>query len=155
MNDIRRILVPTDFSPCSEAALEYAIHLAQRLGAELHVLHVWEVPVGIGVDAIHVVALPEGGRTSLADFVRGEAEKELGKLMSQLETRGLSAFAKLVPGEAARQILEAAKDADLVVMGTHGRGAVAHFLLGSVAERVVRKSDTPVLTLRVPEQARP
>jgi len=152
MTDIRRILVPTDFSPCSEAAMEYAIHLAQRLGAELHLLHIWEVPVGIGVEAIHVVALPEGGRTSLADFVRGEAEKELGKLMSELQKRGLTVHGKLVPGEAARQIIEAAKDVELVVMGTHGRGAVAHFLLGSVAERVIRKCTTPVLTLRVPEE---
>lgn len=134
--------------------MEYALHLAQKLGAEIQLLHIWEVPVGIGVEAIHVVALPEGGRTSLTDFVRGEAEKELGRVMTDLQKRGFAVQGKLVPGEAARQIIDAAKDADLVVMGTHGRGAVAHFLLGSVAERVIRKCTTPVLTIRVPEEGK-
>ncbi|MBI2391347.1 MAG: universal stress protein [Deltaproteobacteria bacterium] len=151
MPTIRRILVPTDFSRCSEAAMDYALDLAQKLGAQVQLLHVWEVPVGIGVEAIHVVSLPEGGRASLAEFVRGEAEKELGRLMTSLKERGFTVQAKLTTGEPGRQIVDAAKEADLVVMGTHGRGAVAHFLLGSVTERVIRKSTTPVLTIRVPE----
>jgi universal stress protein A len=148
MPKLEHILVATDFSPCSDAALEYAIFLAGKVGAKLHVLHVWEVPVGIGVESLQWVALPDGGRASLTDFVRGEAEKELALLRDKLDKRGLRLETHLVAGDAARVVIEKSKDYDLLIMGTHGRTAVAHFLLGSVAERVVRKATVPVLTFR-------
>ncbi len=145
---IERILVPTDFSPCADHALEYALLLREKLGAKLTLMHVWEVPQGIGIESMPFIAMQGGDRVSLMDYVRAEAEKSLAELVDKLAKRGIEVGSKLVPGYAPLMILEAQKDYDLIVIGTHGRGAIAHFLLGSVAERVVRKAKTPVLTIR-------
>lgn len=145
---IERILVPTDFSPCSARALDYALLLREKLGAKVTLIHVWEVPQGIGIESMPFVAMQGGDRISLMDYVRAEAEKSMEELVASLTKRGIEVESRIVAGSAALMILEAQKDFDLIVMGTHGRGVVAHFLLGSVAERVVRKAKTPVLTVR-------
>jgi nucleotide-binding universal stress UspA family protein len=145
---IRKILVPTDFSRCADAALDYALTLGERFGATTELLHVWEVPQGIGIEAMPFVAMQGGERLSLMDFVRAEAEKSLDEKVAELKRRGVVVSSRLVPGNAAQAILDASTGFDLIVIGTHGRGAVMHFLLGSVAERVVRKSKIPVLTVR-------
>lgn len=144
---LERVLVPTDFSPCADQALEYALMLAERFSAIVTVLHVWEVPQGIGIESMPFVAM-QGTVVTLMDFVRTEAEKSLAELVARLEQRGVKVESRLVAGYAPMMIIEAQSDFDLIVMGTHGRGVVAHFLLGSVAERVVRKAKIPVLTLR-------
>jgi|KBSSwiStaDraftv2_1062776.scaffolds.fasta_scaffold48265_1 nucleotide-binding universal stress UspA family protein len=116
---IHRILVPTDFGPASDAALAQARQLAAALGASLHLVHVLE-------DA------------QRADALAASLEAALGH-----ETAVLN-------GPTAPTIVEYATDRafDLIVMGTHGRTGVAHLLLGSVAEQVVRTAPCPVLTVR-------
>lgn len=148
---IERILLPTDFSECSQHALEYALLLREKLGAKITLLHVWEVPQGIGLESMAFIATSSGDSVTLMEYLRGQAEKSLAELVAKLKRRGVEVDSKLAPGSAALTILEHQKGFDLLVMGTHGRGAIAHFLLGSVAERVVRKATVPVLTIRVPE----
>lgn len=135
----RRILVPTDGSEGARAALEHAMGLAELTGAELHVVHAVDptlVPPEIGGENV-VGALKEAGRT-LVERARERASDEgLG-----VETAVLSG----PPHEAVRRYA-ADRDVDLVVMGTHGRTGLDRWLLGSVAERLVRTSPVPVLTV--------
>lgn len=152
---IRRILVPTDFSTCSAAAMEVAIDLAKTYGAEVELLHVWMVPPSMGIEASLVVEGPGGERLSLAELVHVEAERALARAADELARRGLSrVHTRLVLGDPALKILAESERFDLIVMGTHGRGAIGHALFGSVAERVVRKSRCPVLTVRDGEPPR-
>lgn len=145
---IRRILVPTDFSPCADHALEYALELRDKLGASITLLHVWEMPQGLGVESMPMFLSRGGEKLSLMEAIRGHAEKELEALVARLEKRGIRVETKLLAGAARWTIIEASQGFDLIVMGKHGRGAVKQFLLGSVAERVVRHSTVPVLTVR-------
>lgn len=145
---IRKILMPTDFSACSDNALEHALLLRDRFAAALELLHVWEVPQGVGVESMPFIAMQGGDRMSLMDYVRAEAEKSLNEKVEELKRRHVAVTSRLLPGNPAHVILEASEGFDLIVLGTHGRGAVMHFLVGSVAERVVRRSRIPVLTVR-------
>jgi nucleotide-binding universal stress UspA family protein len=144
---IRRILVPIDFSEPSEAARQYAFMLAQRFHSR--------------VDLLHVVAAPylydpwgtEGVAIRMADLLRESeqvAQKQLLKLVPKTGPLAGRVTATTTTGFAVDQILETvdARRVDLVVMGTHGRGLVGHLVLGSVAERVVRRSPVPVLVTR-------
>ena len=145
MSRIKRILVPTDFSPTAEIALQYAIDLAPA-GASIHVIHVVDdtgllasYPDGMYVDTAALRAdLVTEAQTRLFDAVR--------KMPSEYGTVSTEVFV----GRPVAAIVEAAKmrKADLIVMGTHGRGALAHLVLGSVAERVLRTAQCPVLTVR-------
>ena len=142
---ITRILVPTDFSRPSEQALHYAHDLAQQFGASLHLLHVVNRPLlaeGLAAEA-HLSQKFE------SDKVRG-TEARLRKLAPD------AASADVVFGYASRTIVDWASrlGADLIVMGSHGRVGVAHLMLGSVAEAVVRTARCPVLTVRQPIKKR-
>lgn len=134
---IRRILVPTDFSPCSAAALRYALELAEQVDAEVDLLHV--LPPDEDPPSVDS---PPSGATPPTSF--DAALHELGP-EKVLRVRTL-----LERGDPADVIMRVAREVghDLVVMGTHGRSGVAYLLLGSVAERVVRRAPCPVLTLR-------
>ena len=149
MMTLKNILVATDFSETSEAALVYARELAQAFGGTLHVLH---VAGNIAASAIGV----EGYTTdfiALQREVEESARKQLDGLVSEADRRALSAKTiVLTSNSPAQSIVSYAKDAhiDLVVVGTHGRGGMAHVLMGSVAERVVRMAPCPVLTVRHP-----
>ncbi len=141
MPDIRRILVPVDFSAPSDGALDFAIELAQKLGAEVHLMHVYQLPV---------YALPDGAMMAGPEFttkVTTELQKSLTDLAKSKPGSPLKTH--LVEGVPYREIVRMAGelDADLVVMGTHGRTGIRHLLLGSVAERVVRSSEVPVITV--------
>jgi nucleotide-binding universal stress UspA family protein len=132
-----RILVPTDFSKPSDAALAHARRLADSTGATLHVLHV--------VDNMFL-------RAVLAD-PRDYETAALRQLQDRVPTEDRGAPAILVlerSDEPADEITSYARthDIDLIVMGTHGRGRMAHLLLGSVAEKVARTAPCPVLTMR-------
>jgi nucleotide-binding universal stress UspA family protein len=134
-----RILVATDLSEASERALELAGALARESGAELHVVHVCEIPAyGDPTSSIDIV-------TPLMEI----AKQKFGALMSSIRTSSPGAKDVLKMGNAWERILAAAEDvgADLIVLGTHGRRGFAHAILGSVAERVVRLSEIPVLTV--------
>lgn len=131
-----RILVATDFGPASERALSAAADLVARLGAELAVVHVLE-PSG--------VALADED----AEELRALADAYLEATAATLRDRAPEVKVLLREGQAWEEIVRAAKeiDADLVVLGTHGRRGLPHLLMGSVSERVVRASPVPVLTL--------
>jgi nucleotide-binding universal stress UspA family protein len=154
MNAPRRILVPVDFSACSKAALDYAMNIAERLGASVDVLHVWEPPHYITPET--VVYIPGEPGQSLSQYARSQANRAMEELLSSARRdHGPSLSGRIEAGQAVGVILEHAKgDAfDLIVMGTHGRTGLSHLLVGSVTERVVRRAPCPVLTIRVPEAA--
>ena len=144
-----RILVPTDFSPTSDAALEHARALARAFSAELRLVHVFEDPLLAGAVAAEAY-VPEapGVRTALMK----EAQERLTHRLRPEDREALSASGEIITGSPASAITEHAAriGASLIVMGTHGRGGMAHLLLGSVAERVVRTAACPVLTVRGP-----
>lgn len=144
---LENILVATDFSEASEAALVYGRELARRFGGTLHVLHV----VG------NVVAGAVGIEGYTTDFaaLQGAAEaaarKQLNAVVTEEDRRALAAKSIVLTSNApAQSIVSYARDAriDLVVVGTHGRGGTPHEFLGSVAERVGRMAPCPVLTVR-------
>jgi nucleotide-binding universal stress UspA family protein len=146
--DIKRILVPLDFSSNSALALDYAYALAQRFDAALHLVHVCEVP-SMMTGSMDAYAL---AYTDWSQRLGDEAEHELTKLLPALTRVKVST--EVLFGNPARAIVTAAgtNHADLIVMGTHGHGAVMHMVMGNVAERVVRTASCPVLTVREPRQ---
>jgi nucleotide-binding universal stress UspA family protein len=141
---ITRILVPTDFSADADAAFKYAQGLARKFDAHVHLLHVVEDPLAAGVWSSEVYTAEIAGLQ--VNLVR-DAEERLRR--SVPDDAG-AVSTEVRTGHAARQIIETARDthADLIVMGTRGRTGVAHVIMGSVAERVVRLAPCPVLTLR-------
>ena len=141
-----RILVPTDFSPPSDAALEYARAVAARFGASLHLLHIVEDPYRSAYAAEVYVPEVEG----LRDDLIADAIVKLKNRLRSPDVANLHATTDAVIGRPAWSIVEyaGAHDIDLIIMGTHGRGGMSHLLTGSVAERVVRTAPCPVLTVR-------
>lgn len=140
----RRILVPTDFSVSAARALDLAVELAKALGAEVVLLHAVALPshyapyalVPVGMEWIQ--AAREEGSARLA--------QECGRVV------GVPITSELREGRPDESILAVAdRSFDMIVMGTHGRVGLKHMLLGSVAERVVRHSPIPVLTVRATE----
>ncbi len=142
---IKRILVPVDFSPDSRNALQYAADLAAVSRAEIVMLHVVE-PVYVAEPYMGVA--PEVG--IFLDEQRRNAKAVLARLGTDLKKKGQRVRTMVTAGPPALLIVDAAKDlrADLIVMGTHGRTGLAHMLIGSVAEKVVRTAQCPVLTVR-------
>lgn len=143
--EIRNILVPIDFDEGSAALLDGAALLATKLGASITALHVWQVPVyGFPVGA----AIPA---VELGQAIEKAASRALDALVEPHRERGVEIHPMLRAGTPWEQILEVAKEtnADLVVMATHGRRGLPRALIGSVAEKVIRMSDVPVLTYRI------
>lgn len=148
MQQLRRILVPVDFSTCSRAALDRAASLAKSFGATLDVIHVWEAPAFIAPEAMVGVA---GNSQTLSQLAREHAERGLREFVEAAREEGLPIDKAFVEqGDAAKVIVDVAdRDGyDMIAVGTHGRTGFAHLLLGSVAEKVVRRSQCPVLTVR-------
>jgi nucleotide-binding universal stress UspA family protein len=147
---LKHILLPTDFSEPSAVAARYAKALAETFRASLHLLHVLD-------ESYLTWAASDGLAAPMAANVRDDAEKfaqnQLQKLLTEAERELYRAVAVLRIGSPFVEIVRYAREEniDLIVMGTHGRGLIAHLLLGSVAERVVRKAPCPVLTVRHPE----
>ncbi len=142
---LQEILVPVDFSTASDSALHYGQAMAETFHARLHVLHVLEDSVLYGgLDPV-----PAGVRIEL----ERSARENLSKMLPADMVRSLRAEMVLKIGSPFVEIVRYAKEQsiDLVVLGTHGHGPIAHMLMGSVAERVVRKAPCPVLTVRHPE----
>lgn len=146
---IKTILVPTDFSDTSEVALNYGRALAEAFGSALHVLHVVQDPYAQPW-AAEAYGFSLGG---LVEQWKQQSSDRLKELLPDAEVDRLRVQRLVVVGHPFVEIIQYAKEhsVDLIVMGTHGRGAVAHMLLGSVAEKVVRKAPCPVLTVRHPQ----
>jgi nucleotide-binding universal stress UspA family protein len=145
---IRKILAPVDFSDASKASLAYAMELAEKLGASVHVVYAWEMPVYLRPDL--VVRSGELSAT-VEEHAHAEAEKGMQKFLEDTKTTGRpQTTSAVVPGIPDAVILDVAEDEkfDLIVLGTHGRTGLSHILLGSVAERVIRRATCPVLTVR-------
>jgi len=148
---IKQVLVPTDFSEPSEVAVQYGKALAENFHASLHLLHVLDENA-----LIYPWTSPEGTTLALG-AARAELEQQardrLGRVLSDAEREKFSARIVSLVGSPFLEIVNYAKaqEIDLIVMGTHGRGPIAHMLMGSVAEKVVRKAPCPVLTVRHPE----
>jgi nucleotide-binding universal stress UspA family protein len=145
MPRIRHLLVPTDFSTCSGAALELACELSARLDAGLTLLHAYSLPVYPLPEGV-IMASPETFGEVLARNERAIAEER----QRALELGAYHVEALLTEGSPFEEIVRVARDqrVDLIVMGTHGRGTFGHLIMGSVAEKVVRKGPCPVLTVR-------
>jgi universal stress protein A len=148
---LNRILVATDFSDASDHALAYARMLTEAFGASLHVLHVLEdLAAHAWTTEVYVAALP-----GVHEEMERQAQERLQQLLSEEDRARFRADLVLRFGSPFVEVVRYAQEqhVDLIVLGTHGRGALAHMLLGSVAERVVRKAHCPVLTVRHPERS--
>jgi universal stress protein A len=145
-----RILVPVDFSKCSQQALSYALFLSRRFSSAIDVLHV--LP-SIYLTQEVMVPVPGALGQTLASFAHTRAGEELQAFLAELELLGVAQVrGRLAVGEPVSEIVTAAADGyDLIVMGTHGRTGITHWLMGSVAEKVVRRAPCPVLTVREPD----
>lgn len=148
MNLPTSILVPTDFSPQADQALDYACALADRLGATIHLVSVISIP------ALGVPELGAAMASSVIDSMVDDNQRALDRVADQCRARGKVGEVLLRTGDARDVIGQAAEEvkADLIVMGTHGRRGLSRALLGSVAEYIVRTSNVPVLTVRGPRR---
>jgi nucleotide-binding universal stress UspA family protein len=147
---IKNILVATDFGEAADSALSYGRELAGRFGATLHVLNVVEnfYVTTFGAET-YAAFVPEMQRE-----LETAARKRLDEALIDSDGSGPATRpAVMTSGSAAYAIVDYAREnsIDLIVMGTHGRGALAHLMMGSVAERVVRLASCPVLTVRHPQ----
>jgi nucleotide-binding universal stress UspA family protein len=144
----KKILCPVDFSKYSDYALDYAVELAQLFDGDLRLLHVVEVPflpsyamAGVPDLSIPIEQIEEGaqeGMQQLLAKVRGRWER------TESEVRTGTAFVEIINYAREAEI-------DLIVIGTHGRSGLRHMIIGSVAEKIVRKAPCPVLTVKHPE----
>jgi len=144
MIQVRRILVPLDFSRHAEPVLEWAGHLAEEHQSRLLLLHAYHLPVEF--QQLEGAYLPQDFWAS----VKTEAEQNLNRYAEPLRAKGLAVDVIVREGYPATVIEEEAVDleVDLIVIGTRGLSGLKHLLLGSIAERVVQKSPCPVLTVK-------
>lgn len=150
MMAITNILVATDFGEAAESALRYGRELAGRFDATLHVLNV--------VENFYVTTFGAETYAAFVPQMQRELEDAASKRLDEalIDSDGSGPTTKAVvmtSGSAAYAIVDYAREhhIDLIILGTHGRGVLAHLMMGSVAERVVRIAPCPVLTVRCPE----
>lgn len=148
---IQNVLVATDFGEAADSALAYGRELAGRFGATLHVLHVAE--------NVYITAFGAETYASFAPDLQREIEESAHRRLEEavIDSDGSGPTtipAVMTSSSPAFAIIDYANEhhIDLIIMGTHGRGTFGHFLMGSVAERVVRLASCPVLTIRHPER---
>lgn len=148
MLPIQKIIAPTDFSEPAQAGIDAAVELAREFSAE--VILVYAVP------RIPLVPAPHGagavGQVELEQEIRESAEKALGEIAEKLRAGIGRVEYRVLSGDAAHQIVDAARQekADLIVMSTHGETGWRRFVSGSVAEKVVRLAECPVLAVHGP-----
>jgi len=145
------ILVPHDFSTSAHHATAIARDEAKLHGGTLVLLHVIELPHQLSPDAM-IIAEATGAPISVKQYAIDSAQAHLQELADRLATDGVTARGVIRLGAPVDEINRAVdtERADLIVMGTHGRTGFRHLVAGSVAERVVRSSKVPVLTIRDP-----
>jgi nucleotide-binding universal stress UspA family protein len=147
-----KIIHPTDFSECAEQARALAVQLARALGAELILLY-----VAVEAPLFREGLTRPGALERFFDEQREWARRALEERAAEARGQGVPTLARLVTGAPHQAIVETAKGegAALIVMGTHGRGALERFFLGSVADRVIRAAPCPVVTRRETMQEEP
>jgi nucleotide-binding universal stress UspA family protein len=147
MVPIRRILFPTDFSEPADHAWPFALHFAQEFGAEIHLLHVVAPPPRM-MEAYAGNFDP----AKFAEVLTAEANASLDRFVQEAKVRNIPSQSEVRVGVDFHEIVDYARShqIDLIVMATHGRTGLAHALVGSVAEKVVRKAPCPVLTVKHP-----
>jgi nucleotide-binding universal stress UspA family protein len=144
-----KILCPVDFSEFTDEILAYAVNIAKRFDSELHLIHV--IP-NLNYFTPYESFLTPENLVAIERNIEGEVGKDFDKITKKLDLP----FKRIVKtGVTFVEIIDYIKDqgVDLVVMGTHGRSGIEHILIGSVAEKVVRKSPCPVLTVRPKNKA--
>jgi nucleotide-binding universal stress UspA family protein len=151
MLNLKKILYPTDFSEYSLAALSYAVRLAQQNDAELFCVHVVEMPQEEYLTSEYMVPLnvPHVPEDKVLRNARARMERFIAEKLSGVDR----VTSRVLTGIPFIEIIRYAREQsiDLIVIGTHGHSALAAMLLGTVAEKVVRKAPCPVLTVRHPE----
>jgi nucleotide-binding universal stress UspA family protein len=148
MRQYKRILCPVDFSSFSKAALKEAIALAKAMGSELCLMHAYQNPAYVLPMSGYV-----GPTADMITKIRQQLAEELEALAKGPRDEGIKTETLVVEGIPYKCIVDRANEwnADLIVMGTHGRTGLSHALTGSVAERVVRLAHCPVLITRAEE----
>ncbi len=156
MSDYHTIVVPYDFSEHARAALDTAVDLARRLQSDIHLIHIVQPPsytyAPYGTFGGATAVLPPANLEQIKEGARGSLREVAGNISNppgKVEVHVLEAPSIV----GAIQTLSEELGADLIVMGTHGRGGLAHVFLGSVAERTIRDAPCPVLTVRAPEES--
>lgn len=147
MEQIKKILVPIDFSDYSKNALKYATRFAKQFNAKIYLIYVVEPMIYPADFSMGQVAIP-----STDIDLHSRAEEELKKLSKDIINGSLKVEILIKTGKPFVEIIEtaSANDIDLIIIATHGHTGVEHLLFGSTAEKVVRKAPCPVLTLREP-----
>lgn len=147
MEQIKKILVPIDFSDYSKNALKYAVRFAKQFDAKIYLIYVVEPMIYPADFSMGQVAIP-----STDIDLHSRAEEELRKLSKDFINGSLQVEILIKTGKPFVEIIEtaSANDIDLIIIATHGHTGVEHLLFGSTAEKVVRKAPCPVLTLREP-----
>jgi len=148
MTNFKRILVATDFSEPSERALETALDLAARFDSELTLVHIWEFP---SYEYMHGVVLP----IDFAERIAEAARVRMASTISSIKQRSPNAKSIVKMGVVWSKVLSTIEETrpDLLVLGTHGRRGLKRAVLGSVAEKLVRLSPVPVLTVHGSEKS--
>ena len=142
---LKKILCPVDHSECSYLALKYAISLALKDEAKLYLMHVID-------SRLYDTEMYKFSPYKLNEIDESKIRTDLMKSLPEGTTDVLEVETIVVKGVPFNEIINASTEigADLVVIGTHGRTGISHVMLGSVAEKVVRKAPCPVLTVRMP-----
>ena len=146
---ISKIVVATDFSDASDRAVDYALSLAETMNAELVLVHAYGLPLYGFPDGV-LLPSPE-----VAANISDVAQEALGRTLEKAKRRYARVTSVLRDGDAREEVEAVARDigADLIVTGSRGRGAFKRWVLGSVAEQIVRTSKIPVLTVPAAEAA--
>ena len=145
----KEIIVPTDFSEHSLRALDYAVEIADRFSSELKLVYVIEPLIQAADVAWSSVDFDRLNRAH-----KDSADRQIRALLDERIPESVPAEFVILTGKPFIEIVGLAKadNADLIVMATHGRGAISHILMGSTAEKVVRRAPCPVLTVKHPKQ---
>jgi nucleotide-binding universal stress UspA family protein len=148
---LAKLLVPTDFSEDSEQAARYAVELAKRFQAEIHCIHVVDIPADLLSTSAYYMTGPS---EAFLDQIRKESKKNLEAFAKKNLEEGVQVRTAFLEGSPFVEIIRYAhnQEIDLVVIATHGRTGLRHVLFGSVAEKVVRKAPCPVLVVKRKER---
>jgi nucleotide-binding universal stress UspA family protein len=140
----RNILVPIDFDETSDRAFDQAVSFARSLDANITVLHIYGLPIYNYPDGSYIPS------PDVAESIKKGAHEQLDAFIAKKRSGGVSLSSLVREGRTAEEICRAATEigADLIVMGTHGRGLLGRTVLGSVAEAVLRQASVPVMTIR-------